>query len=833
MTSNTPRRTQTEPDGRARPGLTNVSSPISDRQQVISSPIRTHQNFAFTDTVAFRYLEEDPSTFVVSRRSKITGFAVYIVEKWACSRENATFVINTYTGDPTHEAIVGVLSIPTDVNLWSERMRFYFDATFNCYHARQQSTPVGMLMVTNLSNFPSDLTLVEVPDGDLRKHRLDFIVNEDLKRLGCLGRAGFTLQEPSAAAAAKFYQLYKVSKAIPLYEAVMELVKQCQMALTIFDMLGKSYVDGILCDVTERAIGNWWTDIGVDFYNIEPSDGILGPTTVAALLGTLMGARNRLNAYGTPAPKDIFDGPVMKKAIGHFQKSQKMEKTRRLDRQTLDKLHRATAKAASGEGWAVPRVVKSTVAELGGKGGEMVMDMMTGREKAGIAEVETLDIEQFAQLVSGDRSKWLWQGKPRKTGNDVRHNDDEERDIWDYVVPNGKTIETPPSRQSVDDLFRQHVDVSNLFDDAQFKLASKKFVPGKIPGPRAGLGRIRHVVPGLRSHHHKSSKETVDAEPNQLLQNTTSETSNSREGPNDSIGYVGSLEAPMDLVDTREIGPINSGSRQRTRESIEQPLHPESTREGAVPIPTSKISNSIPETPELLENQKRVTARYAYRSHSSDPLKSKLPPEARWCRRLSFGVAEEAILSWDPIDDWEPVEDNEPLHDQMKRENFMDYTLGRIDSKLQELNELLAPWMNEQVAASERTECHIESHLTEISKLYQEKLQVFRSVQGEASELWSRDGMFLENEVRKLELLEAKLDYTLNTLQTKLDEAEQGIDDYEKQVIAIEARLEEITHEQNRRSWLSWLFPWWIWPRLWPFDWPFRPTAPTIYSRTD
>jgi hypothetical protein len=55
--------------------------------------------------------------------------------------------------------------------------------------------------------------------------------------------------------------------------------------------------------VTERAINDWWTELGTDFYNIEPSDGILGPTTVAALLGMLMGARNRLNAYGAPVAR--------------------------------------------------------------------------------------------------------------------------------------------------------------------------------------------------------------------------------------------------------------------------------------------------------------------------------------------------------------------------------------------------------------------------------------------------------------------------------------------------------------------------------------------------
>jgi hypothetical protein len=53
----------------------------------------------------------------------------------------------------------------------------------------------------------------------------------------------------------------------------------------------------------------------------------------------------------------------------------------------------------------------------------MVMGMVGARGKAGIGEVETMDIERLIELVHGERSKWLWFGKPRKTmGNDMFSN---------------------------------------------------------------------------------------------------------------------------------------------------------------------------------------------------------------------------------------------------------------------------------------------------------------------------------------------------------------------------------------------------------------------------
>lgn len=448
------------------------------------------------------------------------------MEQWACSRVHPTFVITTYTGFPQHSVVVGVLSVPTDEEAWSPRLRVYFKAVAQ-FHARKKETALGMLMVTNLSGFPSALTVIAVPEGDVKRHREDFIVNENLKRLGCSGRAGLNLSPPIGATQAKFHQLYRTSDKVPLYSAVFELVKLCQVALVLFAKLAPEYADGLLCDVTETAINDWWTELGTDFFNVEPTDGILGPTTVAALLGMLMGARNRLNAYGAPIGKDVFDLGTTKRGIAYFQKSQKLNRTRRLDRQTLDRLHRVTAKAASGEGWTVPKAVKSTVAELSGKGGEMVMGMVGAREKAGIAEVESLDIDTFIQLASGERAKWLWHGKTRKsndgdifsnlTGDEVMEFGKDEHGgyIWSGKKRDPMADDLS-SRQDASESIYMHpshgsqASIDPNEKDQALRRTVLKSVTGRMNDARSGLGRIKDAVgiTGLRAHHHhKYSKD--------------------------------------------------------------------------------------------------------------------------------------------------------------------------------------------------------------------------------------------------------------------------------------------------------------------------------------
>jgi len=57
-------------------------------------------------------------------------------------------------------------------------------------------------------------------------------------------------------------------------------------------------------------------------------------------------------------------------------------------------------------------------------------------------------------------------------------------------------------------------------------------------------------------------------------------------------------------------------------------------------------------------------------------------------------------------------------------------------------------------------------------------------------------------------MLGAKMDYELDSLQSRLQEVEDGVDDFERSVVAIEARVSELLGEgsQNRVSWIQRLF---------------------------
>ena len=828
-----------------------------------SVPQAAHQRLVFTDPAAFRYLEEDPSTIVLERRRRLKGYELYIVEQWACSRVHPTFVITTYTGLEQNSVVVGVLSVPTNEDQWSPRLRVYLRAITK-YHARKKETPLGTLMVTNLSGFPSALTVIAVPDGDVKKHREDFIVNENMKRMGCSGRAGLNLSTPIGATQANFMQLYRTSDRIPLYNAVIELVKLCQVALLLFGKLAPEYADGLLCDVTEQAINDWWTELGTDYFNVEPSDGILGPTTVAALLGMLLGARNRLNAAGSPVAKDVFDIVNTKRGIAHFQRAQKMERTRRFDRQTLDRLHRVTAKAASGKGWTVPRAVKSTAAELSGKGGELVH----GREKAGISEIETLDIETFVQMGSGDRFKWLWYGKPRKNNreSDVFSNlgGDEGMVLNDNEQGGGErrdSVDDDPSLRHVlsDRIYLGsslglHPTIDHPEKDQGLRKAVFKNVTGKATDARSGLGRIRDAVGmrGLRGHHHKYSKDVdfasdkdsfkekprtsvEEARDSEVkVQASSDPVAQPDSGEQSLVGSQKSSRRGSGFTeDKRSNGVIYSGDFDKSASSLESPSAEQGSNdrsgymnvmenasgvrprtEGREPFDNSRRGSLSFEDTAAIKKMREFKGQYyptsRLRSTKSLPKLSANTPvywDRRWPRQLSFTAMVDVLAPGvdSGMADQDSIAARENAHTALSLEKSLAVQVGVMRQRLEECESEVAPWVEQKVNDIQAYEQRASSDQAKLDLIYHQRLDDYNALHDYSDERMSQERSNLTEAVKDLEILGAKLDYELSALESKVEDVENGVADFERKVLQVEAKAEELddTGEVDV-SWLGW-----------------------------
>lgn len=838
-----------------------------------------HQRLVFTDPAAFRYLEEDSSTVVLARERRLKGYEMYVVEQWACSRVHPTFVITTYTGLEQHSVVVSILSVPTDEEKWSPRLRVYLKAITK-YHARKKETPLGSLMVTNLSGFPSALTVVPVPDGHIRKHREDFIVNENLKRMGCSGRSGLNLTPPNGATVAKFLHLYKTNSQIPITASVIEMVKLCQATLMLFGKLAPEYADGLLCDVTEQAINDWWASVGSDYFNIDPSDGILGPTTVAAMLGMLMGARNRLHACNAPVAKDVFDLVNTKRGIAYFQKSQKLDRSRRLDRQTLDRLHKVTAKTASGEGWMVPRAVKSTVAELSGKGS----DLVNGQEKAGIAEIETLDMETFIKLGSGERYKWLWHGKPRKhnesnvfddMGDDGLIFNDNEQGAYGWSSKKRDSVEDDTSlRHTLSDRVYLHShgsqnSIDHLDKESGLRRAALKNVTGRVTDAKSGLGRIRDAVGrrGLHGHRHKYSKDDnaiVDGDsvrgdtPRESTDYLRTERSMT-DGPDNFSPRSGeSRSGEQSAVGSRLASRQGSGVREEERQSFKNTpggsVYGEGTEKSysnsmssfETPAPINDSAEPRSDYMDLVNHANGITSRkqgrevheHATRDHLTigdtraiekmenfDWAASRLPPlrttrslsqltrktgrgywERRWPRTMSFtAMVDVMAASLDSTPFQSDTATRTNADTALLYEKSLAIQARVMDEQLQQLKNLEVAWVEAKVAQIGGYDEQCGKDQSRIDMVYNQKLEENHNLHDASENLLAEERNSLTEGSKDIETLNAKLEYELSALQSKIEDVEDAVKEFERQVGLIEARAGDLEEDEGTQSsWASW-----------------------------
>ncbi|RUS26124.1 hypothetical protein BC938DRAFT_471196 [Jimgerdemannia flammicorona] len=376
-------------------------------------------NHVFCERTKILQLAHNVGLQIVQKDALLEGYQVYLVEQWVCDRDRPYKTVKVFTGDPHHKIRVCVIRIE-DVRDSSPALKDLLREMEKDVASRMKpvlTTDTGNIMVTDPSNFSSNLDMVLVPDGDFEKHIQAFCVNVNLRRTQCGGRSALNLSNPTDAQQDKFRMLYKIAgDAMCFNDSVLELVQLAQTSLHIFDLLPVEYIDGLICDKTTTALENFYKQLG-------PSDAApevgwpsfacrlrlamfclreiwLEPHLLALLLSKLVNYKNKLHSLGYPHVKDPFEIEPFKICIAAFQKYTKIEtQSRLLDTLTLKTLNELTY---STQTLKMPRVLKSKIDDLS--------------VSAGISNapesVETNDLETFIiKNITIERLKILWRPK--------------------------------------------------------------------------------------------------------------------------------------------------------------------------------------------------------------------------------------------------------------------------------------------------------------------------------------------------------------------------------------------------------------------------------------
>lgn len=760
---------------------------------------------------------------------------MYIVEQWIVSRNHPSYCIATYTGNPKHTIYVNIARISRDKKHWSLGLQAYFDA-MDQGHTKTRSTEFGSIFVTNLSSFPSTLTVIPVPDGDIAAHRMEFIVNENLKQLKCMGRAAISLQPASDASKAKFLQTYRTSDKLNFQRVVQELVRLVQISLATFGCLNFAYIDGLFCEKTEQAIGDWWHDFGDIIKREAPNEeSVLGPMTVATILGVYMGARNRLASLGENVPKDAFDIDQLKPAIGHFQKTHKVNvpqgtKRRLLDPVTLAKLYALSAKTvkkqnASNIGpFAFPRAFKSTVADLSGKPRE-----------GGITAIETTDLDTFIHNVYGDYPKFVWYGKRAKG---ILEPDFQPllQQAHNLKNPKNANLEAGTDnshhldgRSGASHLPNQAIPAVMIQPPSNpdpLRIAVVKNMAGRNveASPRDqeqahhGLrDKIKDAVSSSRRHRHKNSMNFLkddgrspeagegsqkrDSLEVDLLRKSSFPERNS--SPNNSSNKLQDhQDSPRNSQNTL---PNAQPARPQTPKSPAEAENHRLITSTDNLVPGAFLTQSQYQRKEQRENARATSIETRIQEARPNPLiraqsASRLHTLARneeyYPRRMSYSLAEEALSTApEPLSSAASPDTGAPNDSPVAHENTSalsdNTTFG--DRKLQweqskEDYKAVYRWAAGEVKKYRAVEGPVGKASRQLKKLLEEHERNFQVVNNVVQDAIGKGIAPLQANIKELETMTARVHYELTGLRSKMKDVDDAVDNFALGVSRIEER---------------------------------------------
>ncbi|KAK0468369.1 uncharacterized protein EV420DRAFT_1635619 [Desarmillaria tabescens] len=242
------------------------------------------------------------SNFTFSHTLTLSGYQLYAVEKWVVSRNRPFPLLVVYTGDAAHTVRLDALKPNTEADMKDAVHFLRLDA-------RPKNLEEGTLMVTSLAHFRSDYTIVLIPGGDWLVVREQLYVNVNLLRMGCAGRTALTLESPSSGTRDRFVGMYGFPATVKgrgFNETVLEMVRLVQGALGMFGFQVEG--DGLLCDLTVQALGQW---LAKGFVPGLSKERLADPPVVVALLSLVFVVRNKAAAigYSHVVPKDPFLHP--------------------------------------------------------------------------------------------------------------------------------------------------------------------------------------------------------------------------------------------------------------------------------------------------------------------------------------------------------------------------------------------------------------------------------------------------------------------------------------------------------------------------------------------
>jgi hypothetical protein len=201
------------------------------------------------------------------------------------------------------------------------------------------------------------------------------------------------------------------------------------------------------------------------------------------------------------------------------------------------------------------------------------------------------------------------------------------------------------------------------------------------------------------------------------------------------------------------------------------------------------------------------------RPHSCDELNYDSDLDHRneyWPRHLSFSTVEEVVLARKGLDDNRIFEKPDAsLEEAIIHEDVLASDARISAYRIRDLEMKTVPWVENQVSSVDKLNQRLYETHEQLSSDYLERFELYQQVREKSSDLLAGEHAQLTEPMRRVEMLGAKLDYELHALESKVEDVETGLGEFERHVDDIEQRVKSLVRgeeEKQNYSWLAWLF---------------------------
>jgi len=178
--------------------------------------------------------------------------------------------------------------------------------------------------------------------------------------------------------------------------------------------------------------------------------------------------------------------------------------------------------------------------------------------------------------------------------------------------------------------------------------------------------------------------------------------------------------------------------------------------------------------------------------------------DAWYARHLSFSEVEEAVLTWEDIGSVPEEANDVDNYDALKREKLKTEDFKHLYAQVTDLRERVAGWVEQKVNFIKDLELRATQDQDEYQTLYYQLSEAYQTVLQNSHDLIGEERLEVMEGIKDIDVLVAKLEYEINALVSKVDDVEDGVTQFERQVDDLEIRADEMAQEMKRESWLHW-----------------------------